>query len=327
MAGVSTITAARAMGGYRNVRPDLVARVREAAEALGYRADAGARALRRTKSMALGIVFDNLDSPVKVSILKGIDSECQGQGYALLVTNAQNDEQAFRMRLDRLLERRVDGLFVVNQAIRGTPQMFDNLRAAPVPVLSLFYVGNDTNRGLPVVTANETQGMLSAVERLLNLGHRCVLQVLRSRQVGGDRDKAVLAALERGGGSRSVLLMRDDQRPEDVAQEIEVVMSQESRPTAIIATEVLIPAIYQAIQRSGLRIPDDVSVVSLLDSAFNQVLSPPVASVKIDDEHVGRASAAVMLEWLQGHAPPSPVTYVEDAIWVERGSIGPAPKI
>jgi len=105
-----------------------------------------------------------------------------------------------------------------------------------------------------------------------------------------------------------------------------LLLAREDRPTALIAmgTNILNEAL-NAIAAQRLRIPDDISVVSVGDPDFARNFNPPLSALRVDLDAVAEQAAAMLLDRLQhpGAQPPRTVKVASD--FILRRSCGPAP--
>ena len=111
-AGVSTATAARALGDYGSVRPATRERVKEAAARVGYRANTLARSMITGSTRTLGVVLSDIENPFFSRTLRGISDVAHRHGYEAVVVNTDESLEIERDSVRVLLERRVDGLLV-----------------------------------------------------------------------------------------------------------------------------------------------------------------------------------------------------------------------
>jgi LacI family transcriptional regulator len=321
-AGVSVSTASRALSAGGGVRPRLEQRVREAASALGYRPNLAARTLRQSKTLSLGIIFNNLDSLVQLDLVRGLGAVAQEKNYSLLVTNARYDRSMYRELIDRMFERGIDGLFLSSPVDLG-----DSLacyRRASVPVIALSLNQSPPGLSLPIVCTNEEAAVQDAVRRLADLGHKSVACLLgnwessRSRLIESACALRSMPVLARGvevgplawegaqiaGIARNLLLGAD-------------------RPTVLFTNQSYVPHLMPLMREIGLTVPDDLSIVSFGDSPWLKTLSPSVATIRSDNEEIGWLAGTIMIQALQSGMEPTPLTKITQAEWIERASVGP----
>jgi LacI family transcriptional regulator len=325
LAGVSPSTASRVFTRSHRVSEAFAARVRGAASQLGYMPNAAARALRRAKSMTLGIVHNHLESPVQFDILRGLGVACQEAGFALLVTTANRDRQLYRALVRRLFEARVDGLFLASPL--GVGDSLAPYSRARIPVLALF-ARDESAAHLPLVTADEGPAVQEAVRRLLDLGHTAIGQLLTRVEIDfSSRFSAVaetLRASGRGDVSHVLEVVEGTNVEASLRRAARRLLDRPERPTAVILTQAFVSGLMEVLAERHLSVPDDVSIISFSDSPWAQMMNPPIATVCVDSEEIGRLAATVMISWLAGETPPT-VTYASPPRWIERASVGPAP--
>jgi LacI family transcriptional regulator len=135
-AGVSTATAARALGGYGSVRKSTRDRVLAAAEQLGYRANSLARSMITGSTRTLGVVVSDIENPFFRRSLRGIADTARGEGFEVLLANTDEELDKEEAAVRMMTERRVDGL-VVCPADGGDRAHLADVIAAGIPVVLL----------------------------------------------------------------------------------------------------------------------------------------------------------------------------------------------
>jgi LacI family transcriptional regulator len=178
---------------------------------------------------------------------------------------------------------------------------------------------------LPELKVSDDQPAAEAVvARLVELGHRRIglisgLQVLNS---GRNRRSMYERALE-ANGLVADLVEIGDYSPQSGAAAAYRLLDAEDPPTAIIAAnDMMAIAAMSAIQKRGLRVPEDVSVVGWEDIPLSALLEPSLSSVSFDPFWVGAQGAHALLRVIEGEELHQPTPRVPK--FVERGSIGPA---
>jgi LacI family transcriptional regulator len=119
-AGVSTATAARALGGYGSVREETRQRVQAAAAELGYRANSLARSLITGSTNTIGVVLADIENSFFARALRGIADTAHTEGFEVVLVNSDEDLGNERNAVRVLTEKRVDGLVVCPADARDT---------------------------------------------------------------------------------------------------------------------------------------------------------------------------------------------------------------
>ena len=168
-AGVSVASASRALSG-ASASPEMVERVRAAAVALGYVADAMARSLkvRRTEQLALAVA--DLANPVYVTMMRAIESVVSAAGYRLVVTATGTDADNEIATIRGMSRGYADGLII--SPLRITPAVIDELLSASVPVVVIGTIPPSV--ALDNVRANSMRGIRLAHAHLVAGGRASI---------------------------------------------------------------------------------------------------------------------------------------------------------
>ena len=146
-AGVSTATAARALGGYGRVSTEVRAKVAEVAAALGYRPNVLARSMITGTSHTLGVVIADIENPFFASVVRGITDTAHSRGFEVILVNTDEDVEKERVAIGVLLDKRVDGLLVAAAATQDVGHLQEAVRhGLPLVCLDRMVPGLDADR-------------------------------------------------------------------------------------------------------------------------------------------------------------------------------------
>jgi len=314
-ADVSIATVSRALNGLP-VSKASKARVDKAVAELGYVANEAARALRSERTMTMGLIFSDLHNMLGIDLLDALSESIEDAGYSLLISTARGDPQRYDLLMHRFLERRVDALFCIRPHGRG--ESLARYRGANIPVVALFGASG-VFAHLPTITPAFSEPGKALAKHLGDFGHKRVA-ILRAE-----------AAAIPVNAISELLKARDFQvhplaaEAGGVREAVAHVMVKKHRPTVIVAPDPAVRAVLSACAASGVRVPEDLSVVCICDvSAEGYAKRRELSSVTIDPHRMGRASGAAMLAWLAGSRPAAKVR-VQAAGFFARASTGAAP--
>lgn len=296
--------------------------MREAARELGYRPDPVARSLRTRRSGFVGVVVPDLTNPVIPPIVRGIEGVLWTAGIACLLADTDNDIEREAVLVDELLARRCEGLIVAT-ATRASAAIND-LAGGEVPTV-LVTRDLDT-RSLPLVAGDDAAGVEAAVAHLAKLGHRLIAHVTGPLNLSTTtaRLHAFEAAIERLGLDACGRVIHGEAFTTPAGKTAAAqLLSRDERFTAIVAGNDLIAlGCLQVLAESGLRCPDDVSVVGHNDMPLVAGLQPPLTTVAIPQEEIGVQAARLLLQLLDGGEVESEPVLLPTEL-VVRGSTGP----
>jgi LacI family transcriptional regulator len=318
-AGVSKATASRALANRNGVSATARERILRAATELGYEPNRLAQSLSTGATMTIGYLVRDIASPALPPILLGAEATLRAAGYGMLLANSEAMPELDAEYIRMLRQRRVDGLLLSLADADFAPTQ-DELRRLTVPFVVI-------DRELPAslrpssVLIDHGGGLEAATTHLLELGHR------RIGFVGGPptlrpttESIAILDALVRSSGVSVVVdcgAFTVDHGSEGTAR----LLAQASPPTAIIAGNgQILLGIIRALRERDLRVPDDVSVVSVDDLPYLEFLTPPIGTVVRNQYAIGRAAAELLIRRLGGGEPQ---TAVISTSFTPRSSIAP----
>ena len=266
-AGVSKSTVSNVIRGASLVAEPTRKRVERAIADMGYHPNAIARALKARASSALGIVVPDLANPFYAELAVSVERAASAIGFAVLTAHTEcapkTEEEAGRA----FIERRVDGVIIAGVSLGSTlPGMLLD-RDVPV-VLASF--GEPKDKRLGVIDHDDAVAMETIVDHLYGLGHRRVAFVSQHlREYGGERRRVgFMNALAKRG---LTLVDLDD------------------GATAVVAhNDMLAIATIDRLERRGLRVPHDVSVVGYDDIPLAAHSRVKLTTVHSDAVEMGR---------------------------------------
>ena len=224
-----------------------------------------------------------------------------------------------------MLGRSIDGL-VLATARRKDPRLVELGREGIALVLVNRIV---EDHPFSSVSVDDRAGIRMVIEHLANLGHVRVAHAAgpQSLSTGYGRYRGFLASMDDTG-------LKTDKTLVSFASAFSIaeglrcateLLSLPAPPTAIVAgNDMLALGCYTAIERLGLRCPEDVSVVGFNDMPFIDRLSPPLTTVRIPHYEVGTHAAELLLERIAQPDAPLKIVLLAPQL-VVRGSTGPAP--
>jgi DNA-binding LacI/PurR family transcriptional regulator len=327
-AGVSKGAVSLALNGRPGVSDATRLRIAAAAEALGWRPSARAKALSESRALAIGLVVARSESqlptdPYFAALLAGIEDELATAGYALVlsvVADADAEAEAYR-RLAH--DGRVDGVLLADARV-------DDSRHALVTELGLeaVVIGHpDQNAGLPGVGADVRGALARAVRALVDLGHRHIGHVAGPATLvqANERREAWREALE-AAGLPTGPVADGNFTGEGGARATRRLLQRRRRPTAIVyANDVMAIAGLRVARELRLRVPRDLSIVGFDDVPLAEHVHPPLTTIRQHPVAAGAAAAKLLLQRLRGE--PLTVPVLPEPQLITRESSGPAPRV
>jgi LacI family transcriptional regulator len=314
-AGVAISSVSRVLSDHPDVSPRMRTRVLAVVEELGYEPNLLAQSLRRGSTMSVGFVVRDISNPVVSEVVLGAETELRSSGYSTLLANSEGLPELDVEHIRLFRRRRVDGL-LLSIADESDPATIQELRRLQIP-----YVLVDREiTSLPqasAVLSEAAQGVREATDHMVGLGHKRLGLVAGSLETRLGRDVrrgfGEACAAHDAFGSVEV----GPFTPEHGAAATERLLDLTPVPTALICgNNLLLPGVLKVLRTRALRVPDDVSLVTVDEVRLLEFIEPPIAVVAREPLQMGREAAAVLLRLLRGGEPervPIPTRFIPRA--------------
>jgi DNA-binding LacI/PurR family transcriptional regulator len=324
-AGVSVTTVSHALSGKGRVDPDTAARVREAAQRLGYSPNAAARNLRRGRSGLIGLL-NSVDPGMPIAIadldhfVRLVDAAAAtalARGYMLVLA-----PPADPVRLD---SAPIDAMVVLDPVADDPALAYAASRGIPV-VSTGRDPTSDPNTGVWV--DNDLVGATTlALDHLARQGaQRIGLVVPPSvHSWGFDMLDAYRAFAARRGQPELIAVVQGTPTETAAADEIVRLLGGAAPPDALhcVVDRFALGALLAAA-RLGLRVPEDLLITSGTDSEAMRTATPPVTALDLRPAEIGAQTISLLIDALE-HGGVAAERVIVATEFVERGSTARSP--
>ena len=298
-AGVAPITVSRVINNADYVSQKTRDRVEAAVEELGYVPNMLGQSLRFKRTMTLALVLTDITNPFWTTVARGVEDVAQANGYSIILCNTDESEAKQEQYLQMLLRRRIDGILLV-PASSSDPNPVQLIQKQGIPVVLLDR--KIPNVQVDIVRADSENGAYQLTNHLLSLGHKHIAML--------SGPETVSTAVDRASGYRQALT--DANLPPDVSRLYWGEFNQESGyhiakaalsasppPTALFAANnfIAIGALH-ALKELDLRMPDDIALVTVDDSAPTFPQEPFLTAVTQPARDMGQQAAQLILNRL-----------------------------
>lgn len=325
-AGVSVATASRALNGApgRTVRPELAARVAAAAADLGYSVNAQAQATARGRTSTVGLVVHDIADPYAAAIASGVLAAAAGAGLLVTIVSTQSDPGMEVRHLLALQQQRVRAVILAGSRFtdEGTTRAVARITAA---IRSsggrIVAIGQDL-LGVDTLRIDNTDAAQRLAEALCTLGYRrfAILGGPERLVTSEDRIAGYRAGLAAAGLPLPAAQMVSAPLTRDGGYvAMTELLAQDVEPDAVLAvSDVMAMGAMAALREHGYRIPTDVAVAGFDDIATLRDISPPLTTVRLPLEELGRRALEITL--LASDGGPRMVEPVRGEVVVRESS-------
>lgn len=300
-AGVSINTASRAINDKPDINPLTKEKILRIAREIGYVPNASAVALRTQKTRTLGVIIADNNNPFYAEVLSGIEAEAKANNYHIILTNTRRDYQEEENAIELLLGKQVDGLLIA--PVQEKNEDIYKLIDSKIPFV---VVGRDyEDLSIDAVYSDELKGGYIATEYLIKKGFKNISYIggytykspARRRLEGYKK-----ALTDYGIAIKENLIKIGDIDIKDGYNQTKDMFDQGINFQAIFAyNDMMAFGAVKAIKERGLEIPGDIGVVGYDNILFSSLVSPPLTTVNLKKDELGRESVRLLLSKINGY--------------------------
>ncbi|MGY0063656.1 LacI family DNA-binding transcriptional regulator [Streptomyces sp. LZ34] len=311
-AKVSPSTVSRALNReHRFYRSPSAARIREIATEIGYAPNPVAANLRRQQTNTIGVLVPRLTDTVMAMLYEEIAAASLKRGYHTLVATTHDDPDLERDNGDVLLQRRVDGLVLTTARTDGG--FSQDLTHKGIPhVLALRTYGDSA-----AAVGDDRLGGYLATRHLIDLGHRRIALIAGPTYASsalGRRAGYEEALREAGLPFDEALILPSTFSMESGEEAGQHLLTRTPRPTAVFAVnDNTAIGVLASVQRAGLRVPEDLSIVGYNDIPLATRLAVPLTTVRVPFDAIAAAAVDQLIDLIAG-VPTSTRTFAPTLI-------------
>ena len=318
-AGVSHQTVSRYLKGHAGIRPETRERVEAALRDLDYRPNMTARSLATSRSHRVGALTHEMAQVGPSKIAQGAAAGAREAGYLLdIVTLDVADRREIDAAITLVSLQEIAGIL----ALASTDEMASAFGQADFRVPAYIQAEEDDATGGHPSSLN-ARGYTALVDHLVGLGHRRFCHIAGPPRWVAARNRAL--AYERAlaaHGLRSLGTEVGEWSPAS-GYAAALRIPAELGVTAVLASnDQMALGVMLALEQRGFRVPEDISVTGFDDIPEAAFFRPPLSTVRLDFDLLGRAAFYRLLGMIEGpSAPPAPLLTAD---LIVRDSTGPA---
>jgi DNA-binding LacI/PurR family transcriptional regulator len=279
-------------------------RIERAAQKLGYRPNQFARSLRSKRSHTVGVMVFDMTDPFCTLILRGIENTLYQLSYLPILTDVHNEGSRFERYLEMLLDRRIEGLIVIANWLFLDINLLADLEKSSIPTAMIgCELKNDSMSS--VIVDNEVGGQL-ALEHLYSLGHRKIAFIRGPKGLtdSSPRWRGIRNFVKQSGleiDSHLVLDLPESRDPlssfESGYKLTEDLIRLKRSFTALLAFDDMSAfGAIRALNKSGIRVPEQCSVIGFDDVATSAIYTPSLTTVRQPMEAMGASAVGIVID-------------------------------
>lgn len=321
-AGVSPVTVSRVINNAGNVSAATRERVELAIEELGYVPSAMARSLRSKRTRTLALIVSDITNPFWTTVARGVEDTARSRDYSVFLYNTDENPLKQRRCLDVVVAQQVDGVIIA--PYDSDAQNLAPLRQRNIPtvIIDRRIEGWDVDS----VRGDSLSGAKALVQHLIRLGHKRIAMISGPAitSTAEDRVTGYCMALAEAGIPLDTRLIRRGEYRAMSGEELTLRLLDEGlKPTAIFAANQFIAlGVINAVEKRGLRIPQDIALVCFDDLPDVSRLFPFLTVVVQPAYDMGVHAAQLLLSRLDSEVSLQPRHVVLPTRLIVRHSCG-----
>ena len=284
-AGVSLATVSRVLNNTQYIAEETRQRVLEAVREFKYFKNVHARRLATGRSDLFGLVISEIANPYFPEIIRGFQATAWNQGFDVLICNTEYDRDRTKAVMRKLRESDVRGAAIVTSSV--DKNMAAELTDSGIPVV--LCNSEPASKLVGNISIKYEHGLKKAIEHVVELGHR------RSAVIAGPTDNRTAVTIKNAlvsgltaRGMKPVCVLESDYRVDAGASAVREILSRREIPTVLFCGNDLIAmGAMSALEESGARVPEDVSVIGIDDIFFAYLARPPLTTISVPREQLG----------------------------------------
>lgn len=298
LAGVSVGTASNVLNQKPNVDETLKARVEAAIRELDYKVNIHARGMILRRSFNIGVVIPSLTDPFFPRFADSLEYQIEEKGSHVIIASSRNDTERERAVCDSLVAKQVDGI-ILTPCSDSNIAYFNHLIASGVPIVQLGRYYKEI--AAPIVRADNFQAGYSATMRLIEMGHKKIAHLAADIRQSPDAQRRAgfeQAIADSLPNSNPIVFEIGD--PVTTAKMEECLSGMEGVSAVFADNDYLGLAFMKACKARTIRVPEDVSVLSIGSFFPSEIMIVELSTFGLDPEHMSNAAVQRLFEMISG---------------------------
>lgn len=262
------------------------------------------------RTNTLGVVLADVENPFFAQALRAITDTARASGYDVILANTDEHDDAERAAVQLMLDKRVDGIILSP----GNQLEIEHLQRAAAAVPLVLIDRKIPSLNSDTVVIDNFAAAYHAVAHLTDLGHQRI--AVTSNATRPSEDVPYISSIsERFDGVRAAMRAAGiNPDPGDFwiggwtlpASDEAAARFESDPPTAILATDSLVAlSALTAARRAGLRVPEDLSIITFDSSPWSEAFTPALSVVSQPVHDLGSTAAGMLIERVNGLRDPA----------------------
>ena len=313
--GVSLATVSRVINHQGNVTEKTKEKVEATIKRLGYKPSGLAQALATNKSTNIGVIIPRANYVYISQVLNGIAEVAKEKGFAISLFLTSHSKQDAISVVEKVITSHVDGAIIFD----------DELEEEDIQEITSYYVPS-------IVINNKVEGERCGC---IVFGYEHILRRVLTEKLAKDKEITpvflhvhncgrLLARTEKAFISvckdlnRNYAILNVDDSSSRTYEDFVEYFKKYKSGYFVAYRDSIAAAIANAATDSGLKVPEDVEVLSLIGTKYANITRPTLSTFDINMQDVGKRSMYMLMDLMKGELEKK--TYRIESVYRKRGS-------
>ena len=312
--GVSLATVSRVINNTGTVKEDTKRTVLSVIKKLGYKPSGLAQALATNRTTNIGVIIPSANYVYISNLVNGITQVCKDKGFTLLLYTTSHSREDALGCLERVIKSHVDGVIVFDDELNGED-------------LEVF-----NSYGVPVIDVNNN--VIASKIGCIPFGYEHLIKrIIEENFIRGDKKMTFLHVHNAGRllsrventfikvhmeNDREYNSMNCDDSYNRTYQDFMERFKQKRKEYVIAYRDSIAAAVLNAATDSGLSVPGDVEVLSIIGTKYSSIIRPQITNLHIDFNEVGKTSMYMLIDLINGELEQK--VYKFESTYVKKDS-------
>lgn len=286
----------------------------------GYMPNLIAKGLRSSKTSTIGLMIPDVSNPFFALMARNIERYSSQSDYSVLLVDSEEDTIREQHQIRNMIGRRLDG--IIATPVGAVFDHFLEITNQEIPLVFVDRYFSDTT--IPYVSSDHFLGGYQATKYLIENGHKDIGLIMGDEIIEPvkERRKGYFSALQEAGlESNDQHVLGDSFSIENGYYSTLNLLKRKPFPTAIFALSNLIGlGVLQAVKKTNLSIPGDISLIVFDDQPYAAFLDPPLTTIKQNTEKISQIAVEILFSLIENKDFKTESTKIPTRL-IERGSV------
>lgn len=326
---LSISTVSRALNNHSDISDETKELVKAYAAKVKYVPNLFAKGFRSHKTNIIGVIIPNIEHTFTASLLRGIISSAELNGYKVIICESFNSIQKQAELLETMIQFGVDGVLLsLTKKTQNVDEILEMMKH--VPLILFDRISNKVP--CTQIIIDDEDAAFQAVEHLINTGKKriAIIKETDSSNVSERRFQGYLRALRKHNIEidESIILSSEDLSINEGKRQTTILLSLQNKPDGIftIIDEAGIGVIKE-LKKNKIKIPEEIAVVGFSNTILSSIIKPKLSSIDQPGNRIGEIAVKYLIEEIQNDNLASHKTIeIKTNLIVRKSSFNPLKK-